>query len=89
MGLYQRLGIPTGGVIFLVGVWLALSTRNPSNLHYTGLSFVCVDPAIFIVALMAWSGDRYDKLSWLVAGLIAGGLLFTTGVILALLSYMY
>jgi hypothetical protein len=53
------------------------------------LSFVFVGPAIFIVALMAWLSDRYDKLSWLIAGLIAGGLLFTTGVILALLSYMY
>jgi hypothetical protein len=89
MSRYQGLGLPAGLAIFLVGIWLSLSTRNPSNLHYTGLSFVFVGPAIVIVALMAWLSDRYDKLSWLIAGLIAGGLLFTTGVILALLSYMY
>lgn len=89
MGRYQRLGLPAGFVVFLIGIWLAMSTHHPSNLHYTGLSFLFVGPAIFIVALMSWLSDRYDKLSWLVAGLIAGGLLFLTGVILALLSYMY
>ena len=89
MGRYQRLGLPAGFVVFLIGIWLAMSTHHPSNLNYTGLSFIFVGPAIFIVALMSWLSDRYDKLSWLVAGLIAGGLLFLTGVILALLSYMY
>jgi hypothetical protein len=89
MGRYQRLGLPTGVVIFMVGIWLSLSTHHPSNLHYTGLSFIFVGPAIFIVALMSWLSDRYDKFSWLIAGLIAGGLLFITGVILVLLSYLY
>lgn len=89
MGRYQKLGLPTGAVIFIIGVWLILVTHHPSNLHYTGLSFAFVGPAMFIVALMSWLSDRYDRLSWLIAGLVVAGMLFLVGVAMALASYFY
>jgi hypothetical protein len=86
---FKFFALVIASVLFIVGVYLSLTSARPSNPYYTGLFLTCFGGAGFAWILSSWLYHRYDRSILLISGIILAGLLLLLGFFFFFVSYIY
>jgi|SRR5579884_669969 len=86
---FKFFALIVASIIFIVGVYLSITSARPSNPYYTGLYFTCFGAAGFVWIFSSWLSQNYEKQRLLVGGLILTGLLLLLGFFFFAISYAY
>ncbi len=87
--MLKILAMAAAALLLLLGIFLVATTPSPGNLHFSGISFIFVGIAVFVLVLMSWLNELYNQAAILAVGLSLAGVLFIAGLIFALVTFFF